>query len=85
MTIQAPEQPHGLTAQPRRRRLAKAQAVADYLGLPLSTLYDRARADPPQVPGVVRIGRLLRFDLDQVEAWVDQGGDANAASNGNAE
>lgn len=76
MTVPAPETPHGVTTQPRRRRLAKAKDVAAYLGLPLSTLYDRARTDPPLVPGVVRIGRLLRFDLDQVEEWVDAGGDS---------
>lgn len=63
-----------------QRRLARAPQVAAFLGLPISTLYDRARSNPPQIPGVVRIGRLIRFDLAVIEAWVDAGGDRRATS-----
>lgn len=38
---------------------------------PLSTLYDLARASPPRLPGVLRIGRRVMIDLAKVEAWID--------------
>ena len=79
MNIQAPTAPPVHTAKGARRRLATAQDVAEYLNLPLSTLYDRARTVPPTIPGVVRIGRRLRFDLDAIEEWVDAGGGTTSA------
>ena len=62
-----------------RRRIVRLRdpRVRALLGnLPLSTLYDLARASPPRLPGVVRVGRRVLVDLAKVEAWIDGGGGA---------
>lgn len=56
-----------------RLRLATAAEVARMLGLPLTTVYDHARANT--IPGAVRIGRRVLFDLDELEPYVKAGGD----------
>lgn len=62
-----------LEARPARRRLATAQDVASMLSLPLTSLYDHARER--RIPGVVRIGRRVLFDLDKLEEYLEAGGD----------
>jgi len=58
---------------PRRRRLlGTVDDVLDLLPLPKSSLYDLARYG--RMPGVVRVGRRLFFDLDQLDAWIASGG-----------
>lgn len=48
--------------------LLTAQDVADYLGVPVATLYTwRYRGDGP--PGF-RVGRHLRYRWDDVEEWI---------------
>ena len=61
----------------RRRivRLRDPQVRALLGNVPLSTLYDLARASPPRLPGVVRVGRRVLVDLAKVEEWIDRGGD----------
>ena len=50
--------------------LWSAQDVADYLGVPLATLYVwRTRGKGPSAH---RIGKYLRFDPADVAAWVEQ-------------
>ena len=63
-------------AHSRRRLVAlRDPLVRELLGnLPLSTLYDLARASPPLLPGVVRVRRRVLIDLSKVEAWIDAGG-----------
>jgi len=64
-------------ASQSRRRLVSLRdpQVRELLGcLPLSTLYDLARASPPKLPGIIRIGRRVLVDLDKVEAWIEAGG-----------
>lgn len=56
-----------------RLRLATAAEVAKMLGLPLTTMYDHARANT--IPGAVRIGRRVLFDLDKLEPYIKAGGD----------
>jgi len=56
----------------RRRRLGTVDDVLDLLPLPKSSLYDLARYG--RMPGVVRVGRRLFFDLDQLDAWIASGG-----------
>lgn len=67
----------GIIERPRRRRLADAKDVAQTLGMPLTSLYDRTRAK--QIPGAIRIGKRIRYDLDVLEAWLDAGGDYSEA------
>ena len=61
-------------------RFVRAEAVAEFLDLPVARVYELARER--RLPGVIRIGeRTVRFDLDQIEAWIRSGGDgSNEAS-----
>ena len=63
------EQPHTPT---RRRRLGTINEVADILAVRSSTAYDLARQN--RIPGVVRMGRLVRVDLDVLDDWIAEGG-----------
>lgn len=61
---------------PRKARepLATAQEVADYLGVPLNTLYMwRHRSKGPRMR---RVGRHLRARWVDVERWLDSQGGA---------
>ena len=55
-----------------RRRLGTVDDVLAMLPLPRSTFYDHVRAG--RLPGVVRVGRRLLFDLDELDRWLDAGG-----------
>lgn len=51
-------------------RLASAQELAAYLGVPVATVYSwRYRQ---QGPLAIRIGRHLRYRWPDVEAWLDE-------------
>lgn len=56
-----------------KRRLATAETLADFLGIPRWRIYYLVRDD--MIPHV-RMGRQVRFDLDAVERWIKQGGDS---------
>lgn len=66
-SVAATEQP-----RPGRRRLGTMQDVADTLAIPVASAYDLARAD--RLPGLVRVGRLVRVDLDALDRWIEAGG-----------
>ncbi|HZD23282.1 MAG TPA: helix-turn-helix domain-containing protein [Acidimicrobiia bacterium] len=54
----------------RPPRLLSAQEVADYLGVPITTIYNwRHRSQGP--PGL-RVGRHLRYRRRDVEAWIER-------------
>ena len=51
-------------------RLLSAQEVAEYLGVPLATIYNwRHRSQGP--PGL-RVGRHLRYRRRDLEAWIER-------------
>ena len=50
-------------------RLLTAVEVADRLGVPTSWVRESARSGA--IP-CVRLGRYVRFELDQVEAWLEE-------------
>ena len=53
-----------------RDRLITVQELADYLGVPVATLYQwRYRREGP--PGF-RVGRHLRYRWSEVEAWIER-------------
>ncbi|MEU6705770.1 helix-turn-helix transcriptional regulator [Streptomyces wuyuanensis] len=53
----------------QRRPLATAQEVADYLGVPLATVYVwSCRGGGPRL---IKVGRHLRARWSDVEAWLD--------------
>lgn len=68
-----PNTPTGAPQRPARRRLVTAAEAADMLALPMTSLYGHARAGT--IPGVVRIGRRVQFDLDVLNVWLDAGGE----------
>ena len=52
-------------------RLLRPVEVAEWFGLSVATLYaQRYRGDPPGSLGI-RIGRHLRYDLADLEAWIE--------------
>jgi excisionase family DNA binding protein len=55
---------------PTGARLRSAQEVADYLGVPLTTLYQWRTKNAG--PRAIRVGRHLRFRQEDVDAWVEQ-------------
>ena len=68
-----------------RRRVVPLRdpQVRELLGcIPLSTLYDLARASPPRLPGVVRVGRRVLVDLAKLDVWVEAGGHADGGGQG---
>ena len=50
-------------------RLVDAAAVADRLGVPKTWVLESARSGP--IP-CVRLGRYVRFELDDVDHWLEQ-------------
>ena len=46
----------------------KAEEVAELLRVNRKTVYEAASRD--EIPGVVRVGRVIRFRRDAVLAWV---------------
>jgi excisionase family DNA binding protein len=55
---------------PRRAldRLLSVEEVADYLGVPVNTLYQwRHKGTGPEA---YRVGRHLRYELSSVRAWL---------------
>ena len=62
-----------------RRRLVSAVELREkLLPLPKSTLHEMARQG--RLPGVVKVGRRTLFDLDVLEAWLDEGGHRSSES-----
>jgi hypothetical protein len=55
-----------------RRRLGTIDDLRELIPLARNSLYDAARYG--RMPGVVRVGRRVLFDLDVVDAWIDAGG-----------
>ncbi len=58
----------------KSRKLITAEAIATRCDMPLSTIYEMARQN--RIGGVVRLGRVLRFDPAKFEAWLESGGEA---------
>lgn len=52
-------------------RLFTPQTLADYLGLAVQTIYNR-HASGGDLPPVIKIGRLLRFQPQDVVAWLER-------------
>lgn len=59
-------------------RLMTPDELAEYLGVPLRTLYAwRYRGEGPRG---YKIGRHIRYRLDDVEAWLERRSDDEKAS-----
>jgi excisionase family DNA binding protein len=57
------------TTDAQRRKLATAQEVADYCGVPLATVY--AWSHRGGGPKLIKVGRHLRARWTDIEAWLD--------------
>lgn len=55
-------------------KLLRVQHVARRLDLPEASVYAMAREN--RLPGVVRIGRHIRFDPEAIEEFIKNGGQA---------
>ena len=53
------------------RRLGNVDDVAANLGCSPKTV--RRLADAGKIPGLVRLGRLVKFDLHVIDQWIEQG------------
>jgi excisionase family DNA binding protein len=54
----------------QRDRLLTVQELAEYLGVPVATLYQwRYRREGPKG---FRVGRHVRYRWSEIEAWVDR-------------
>jgi len=73
MTVSPDSLPRGVTELPKRRRLVNAKTLSDLYGWPLTSVYDNTRAG--KIPGAIRIGRRIMYDLDKLEPWLDAGGE----------
>ena len=62
-----------MTEQPDR--LLTVQEVAERLSVPVSWVYERTRFDA--LPGMVRMGKYVRFSERGIEAFVAAGGEQN--------
>jgi excisionase family DNA binding protein len=54
---------------PRRRPLLGYREAAQLLGVPRGTLY--AWVSEGRIPHIRFSGRMVRFDPDEIEAWID--------------
>jgi len=64
MTIKLPEAP-----DQQRHKLATAQEIADFCGVPLGTVYQwSSRGTGPKL---IKVGRHLRARWSDVEQWLD--------------
>lgn len=50
-------------------RLLNVQELSEYLSLPSATIYTWVSLG--RIPGVVRLGRALRFDRGEIDGWVE--------------
>jgi len=52
--------------------LLTAEEVAKYLHVPLSWIYDRTRKSGPDKLPHYKIGKYLRFSLDEIDLFVSK-------------
>jgi len=56
------------------RRLLTIKEVSERFGVPKSWLYARSRHNA--LPGMVRLGKYVRFNADIIEEYIENGGDS---------
>lgn len=59
------------TKDPGLQRLGDVEDAATMLNMSVKTI--RRMIDKRQIPGVIRLSRLIRIDLSVVSRWIDQG------------
>ena len=56
------------------------QGLADWLGIPVRTVYAWRAQSPPRGPRGHRIGRHVRYRMREIEIWIDTQADEPRAS-----
>lgn len=74
-TISGPELTGHIHSQ---KRYWDVPYLAQLTGARPSTIYGLGRKR--LIPGLVKVGRLVRFDADKVQAWLDAGGSLEEAA-----
>lgn len=54
----------------KERRLLDVSALSKYLSMPKATIYTQVSLR--KMPGVVHIGRSLRFDIEAIDRWLNE-------------
>lgn len=57
---------------PTGKRLLDVDGLSNYLSLPKATIYTWVSLRRIPERAVIRLGRTLRFDLKEIDAWVEQ-------------
>lgn len=69
---------HSRPPHPSLEPLLDITELADYLGIPLSTIYDwRTRGLGPRA---YRFGKRLKFTISDVQVWMDAQREADASA-----
>ena len=55
-------------------RLFTVDYVANRMDVPKSTVYEAVRQN--RIGGIVRLGRIVRFEPEKFEEWIESGGQA---------
>jgi excisionase family DNA binding protein len=61
-----------MTQATQRRPLIGVERVAEMLSVPLSWVYRRTAKGHPDPLPAIKVGGLLRFDPDELEAWLER-------------
>lgn len=72
MNVAPPPVKAAINQPTKRRTLLSAKEASELLSIPLASLYDLTRGN--SLPGVIRIGHRIRYDLDALNDWLDEGG-----------
>lgn len=59
-----------MTSAAKLERLLSVDEVADFLGIPVATLYQWRHKGTG--PAAIRVGRHLRYDPAALRAWLEQ-------------
>ena len=54
------------------RKLVTVDELSQYLSLPKATIYTWVSLK--KIPGVVKLGRALRFELEVIDSWIKENG-----------
>lgn len=60
------------------KRLLNVKELSEYVSLPKNSIYTMVSLR--KLPGVVRLGRALRFEKTAIDAWVTERVAANTSS-----
>jgi len=62
----------GNTPATAKRRLLSIGELSEYLGMPKSSIYTKVCTKKIPPKAIVKLGRSLKFDLAEIDAWIEQ-------------